>query len=155
MTDSSNGWELSVTCHIRAAPHVVWHAMTERMPEWFCPRPWRFEVVEQDRRPGGRDVGIMHGPNGEQMRAEGIYLAYEPGRRFVVTDALTADFLPQGPFMVGSFEIAPEGDGTRYTARARHWTEEAMKQHQEMGFEQGWTASAEQLKALCEAATGA
>lgn len=155
MTDSTTGWEISVSRHIAAPPHIVWHAMTERMPEWFCPKPWRFEVVEQDRRPGGRDSGIFHGPNGERMPSEGIYLAYEPGRRFVVTDALTADFMPQGPFMVGIFEIEPDGEGTRYTARARHWTEDAMKQHLEMGFEQGWATSTDQLSALCEQAVAA
>ncbi|MBX6425096.1 MAG: SRPBCC family protein [Variibacter sp.] len=152
MTDSTNGWELSVTRYIAAPPAVVWQAMTDRMPEWFCPRPWRFEVVEQDRRPGGRALSVMHGPNGEEMRSEGIYLAYEPGRRFVVTDALTADFMPQGPFIVGIFEIEPDGEGTRYTARARHWTEEAMRRHQEMGFEQGWAICADQLKGICEEA---
>jgi uncharacterized protein YndB with AHSA1/START domain len=153
MTDSTNGWELSVTRHIAASPDVVWHVMTERTTEWFCPKPWRFEIVEQDRRPGGREISIIRGPNGEEMRNDGIYLAYEPGKRFVVTDALTAEFVPQGPFMVGIFEIEPEDGGTRYTARARHWTEEAMKQHQDMGFEPGWAICAEQLKALCEEAT--
>jgi len=53
--------------------------------------------------------------------------------------------------MVGFWEIAPEGSGTRYTGRAKHWTAEAMKQHQEMGFKEGWGTVAEQLKALCEA----
>ncbi|MCH8686688.1 SRPBCC family protein [Pedomonas mirosovicensis] len=155
MTTASTGWELSVSRFIAAKPDVVWHALTDRAPEWFCPKPWRFEVVKQDRRPGGSAISVMHGPNGEQVRNEGIYLAYEPGKRYVVTDALTADFRPQGPFMVGIWEIEPEGDSTRYTARARHWTEEAMRQHQEMGFEAGWGICADQLKALCEEAVAA
>ena len=54
--------------------------------------------------------------------------------------------------MVGIWEIAPEGDGTRYTASARHWSEEACRQHEEMGFTEGWGACADQLKALCEQA---
>jgi uncharacterized protein YndB with AHSA1/START domain len=152
MTDSIDGWELSVTRHINVPPDRVWDAMANRMSEWFCPRPWRFGVVEEDRRSGGRTVSIMYGPNGEEMRNEGIYLAYEPGKRFAFTDALTADLVPHGPFMIGIFEIAPEGGGTRYTARARHWSEETMKQHQEMGFEPGWAICADQLKALCEEA---
>jgi hypothetical protein len=41
--------------------------------------------------------------------------------------------------MIGIWSIEPEGSGTRYTASARHWTEEAMRQHQEMGFIQGWS----------------
>jgi uncharacterized protein YndB with AHSA1/START domain len=94
---------------------------------------------------------VMRGPDGEESPQEGIYLAYDEGRRFVVTDALDADFNPHGPFMVGSWEIAPEGEGTRYTASARHWTEDAMKRHAEMGFTEGWGICADQLKALCEA----
>ena len=46
MADSSNGWELSVTRHIEASPDVVWHAMSDRMSEWFGPKPWRYEVVD-------------------------------------------------------------------------------------------------------------
>ncbi|WOK35391.1 SRPBCC family protein [Sphingomonas sp. C3-2] len=148
--DMKKDWELSVSRHIAAPPEAVWQVMTERMPDWFCPKPWRVEIVEQDRRAGGREAMIMHGPNGEQIHNEGIYLAYEPGRRIVVTDALDSAFRPQGPFMVGIFEIAPDGAGTRYTASARHWTEGDMQKHKEMGFEEGWGICADQLKALCE-----
>ena len=49
-----------------------------------------------------------------------------------------------------SWEIAPEGTGTRYTARARHWKEEDATSHKDMGFEDGWGACADQLAALCE-----
>jgi hypothetical protein len=72
----------------------------------------------------------------------------------VTTDAITADFQPAGPFMIGVWEIEPANvdgvDGTRYTARGRHWTEATMKQHEEMGFVEGWGACADQLVALCE-----
>ena len=44
-----------------------------------------------------------------------------------------------------------EGDGTRYTARARHWTPESKAHHLEMGFLEGWGVCADQLQALCEA----
>jgi uncharacterized protein YndB with AHSA1/START domain len=146
--------ELSVSCHIAASPDVVWHALTNRQEEWWCPRPWRVEVIEQDRRPGGRSAMMMHGPNGEQAPQEGIYLAWDEGRRVVTTDAVTIDangeLHPAGPFMIGIWELAAEGDGTRYTARARHWTDEARAQHEAMGFVQGWQICAEQLKALCE-----
>ena len=59
--------------------------------------------------------------------------------------------LPSGPFMIGCWAIAPEDGGTRYTATARHWTDEAASQHASMGFQEGWGAAADQLKALCEA----
>ena len=142
--------ELSVSRYIAAAPETVWDVLANRQEEWWCPAPWRVEVKAQDRRPGGRSSMIMYGPDGEEIPQEGIFLAWEEGRRFVTTDALNADFEPAGPFMVGIWQIEAEGDGTCYTAMARHWTEAAMKQHAEMGFEEGWSACADQLAALCE-----
>ena len=142
--------ELSVTRFINAAPDRVWDVLANRQEEWWCPAPWRAEIVHQDRRAGGRCDMTFHGPDGEVMPQNGIYLAFEEGRRLISTDAITVDFQPAEPFMIGIWEIEPEGAGTRYTARARHWTEEARRNHEEMGFEQGWGACADQLKALCE-----
>lgn len=150
MTDRSDIRELAVETYIDAAPQKVWDIMTDRIEEWWCPRPWRAKVDHDDRRAGGRCDMTFYGPNGEEMPQNGIYLAYEPGRRFVTTDAVTADFVPQGPFMIGIWELIPEGQGTRYRASARHWTDEARKSHEEMGFIDGWQACAAQLKALVE-----
>ena len=147
--------ELSLTRYIDAPPEKVWDVMANRQAEWFCPAPWRAEVARQDRRAGGRCEMTFYGPDGEVMPQNGIYLAFDEGRRFVSTDAATlgedGDFVPAGPMMIGLWEIEPEGSGTRYTARARHWTDEAYEQHKAMGFEAGWGACADQLKALCEA----
>ncbi|MDE2403259.1 MAG: SRPBCC domain-containing protein [Sphingomonadales bacterium] len=143
--------ELVVTRLIEAEPAMVWNAMVNRFAEWWCPRPWRAEIAHWDRRPGGRADTVMYGPDGEVNRLSGVFLAWDEGRRFATTDAITADLEPAGPFMIGIWEITPEGNGTRYTARARHWSEEAMIQHRDMGFEQGWATCAAQLAELCEA----
>ncbi|MDE2563713.1 MAG: SRPBCC domain-containing protein [Sphingomonadales bacterium] len=143
--------ELSVTRHIAAPPQKVWQVMTERMGEWWCPAPWRAVVERLDCAPGGQSLLVMHGPNGEENRHDGFILAWDEGRRFAMTDAIAGDLEPFGPFMIGIWEVTPDGEGARYTARARHWTPEALAHHREMGFEQGWSAVADQLKALCEA----
>lgn len=144
--------ELSVTRYIDAPPQKVWDVMANRQEEWWCPKPWRAEIDRQDRRAGGTCEMTFYGPEGEKMPQNGIFLAYDEGRRFATTDAVQGDMEPSGPFMIGIWEIEPEGTGTRYTARARHWTVDSMKQHQEMGFEEGWGACADQLQALCEQA---
>ena len=144
--------ELSVTLLIDAPVATVWEVMANRQEEWFCPAPWQAKMIEQDRRAGGVTRMMFHGPQGEEMQQEGIYLAWEEGRMFATTDAIVGDLQPGEPFMIGIWEIAPEGTGTRFTGRARHWTEEARKQHEDMGFEAGWMAAAKQLKALAEAA---
>lgn len=148
MSSSEN--ELSVTRHVAVPTAVAWNVLANRQAEWWCPAPWRVELEVQEKRAGGRCRMVMRGPEGEELPNDGIYLAWEEGRRIVSTDALTGDFEPAGPFMVGIWEIAPEGDGTRYTARARHWTAEARDQHLAMGFEAGWNAVADQFKVLCE-----
>lgn len=144
--------ELFVERRIGAPVDQVWRTMVDRFEEWFCPRPWRAEARALEWRPGGRSLIAMHGPNGEEVLNEGVVLAFEPGRRFVFTDAFAADWRPRQPFLTGVFEVEADGDGARYRASARHWTREAMEQHRAMGFEAGWGAAADQLKALAEGA---
>lgn len=146
----SENTELSVTRFIAAKPDKVWDVMVNRQEEWWCPKPWRARIDEADRRPMGVCNMTFHGPDGEKSPQNGVYLAYDEGRRFVTTDALTADFEPAGPFMIGIWEIEPEADGTRYTARARHWSADTARLHEEMGFAEGWGICADQLQALCE-----
>lgn len=43
-----------------------------------------------------------------------------------------------------------EAGKTRYTAVARHFTEEARKQHEEMGFHTGWAICTDQLESLAK-----
>ena len=145
-------FELSVTRLIDAAPGKVWQVLTERTDEWWCPKPWRAEVNWGPRRPGGQTHTTMYGPAGEKNEHPGFILAWDEGRRIAVTDAIEGDLEPSGPFMLGIWEIAPEGSGTRYTGRARHWTAESMAHHKEMGFDEGWGIMADQFKALCESA---
>ena len=78
------------------------------MEEWWCPKPWTVEIIEQDWRAGGRSAMVMRGPSGEAMPQEGVFLEVSPGKRFVFTDAFTKDWLPQRPFMVGMMEFAAE-----------------------------------------------
>ena len=142
--------EMSVTRLIDASPAKVWDVMTERMNEWWCPKPWRAEVQRMDRFAGGKSEITMFGPDGETNQHPGFMLAWDEGKRFAFTDAIEGDLQPAGPFMIGIFAIAPEGTSTRYTASARHWTAESMAHHKEMGFAEGWGAVADQLKSLCE-----
>ncbi|MEO6154006.1 MAG: SRPBCC domain-containing protein [Croceibacterium sp.] len=146
--------ELSVTRLIDAPLEKVWDAMANRQDEWWCPKPWRAEFEQLERRVGGAANCTMYGPDGEVHPHPGTVLAWDEGRRFALTDAIVGDLEPAGPFMIGVWEIAPEERdgtwGTRYTARARHWNEADAKRHEEMGFADGWGACADQLKTLSE-----
>ena len=148
-------FDLSIERCIAAPPATVWRVMTDRIAEWWCPVPWTTTIAELDWRPGGAFHLVMRGPSGEadcqgEESAGGILLDYVHGERFVFTDAFSAGWVPQKPFMIGTFSIEPDDEGTRYRASAGHWTEQAMQQHLELGFEQGWGTVADQLAALAE-----
>ncbi len=68
-------------------------------------------------------------------------------------EAMAAGMPFDGQRMIfaGFAPFVDEGSGTRYTARVRHWNEEALKAHEAMGFEEGWGICAAQLAELAEA----
>lgn len=142
----SDPLDLKITRLIDAPREAVWRAWTDHLAEWWCPKPWTVEIVEQDLRPGGRSAMIMRGPNGEEAPQEGVFLEIVPMARVVFTDAFAAGWIPTGPFIVGILEFADEGGKTRYDASARHWTAEARDRHAAMGFVEGWSKVAEQLE---------
>jgi len=61
-------FELSVERFIAAPPETVFKVWTGRREEWWCPKPWTTEVIEQDLRPGGRLAMVMRGPAGLHRR---------------------------------------------------------------------------------------
>jgi uncharacterized protein YndB with AHSA1/START domain len=130
---------------------ALWRCWAEPalLTRWFAPAPWSTASAEIDLRPGGASLVVMRSPEGEEFPNRGVYLAVEPGRRLVFTDAFTEAWLPsEKPFFVAEVTFEDEGSGTRYRAVARHWTAEAREEHEKMGFHEGWSAAADQLEAL-------
>lgn len=151
MTDqNAAAHELSITRLIEAPPETVYEVWTQRAGEWWAPRPYTTPAIDWDLRPGGRARTVMRSPDGTDMPHEGVFLEVVPHRRIVVTDAFKPGWIPQNAFMLAIFTFEPEGSGTRYTARVRHWSEEAVQQHEQMGFHQGWSIVAGQLAELAE-----
>ena len=90
----------------------------------------------------------MKNPSRERNDSTGCVLAVIPERLLVFTDALGPGFRPTGSaFMTGSIAIEPTAKGALYTARALHKDPEAKKQHEDMGFHQGWATALDQLVA--------
>jgi uncharacterized protein YndB with AHSA1/START domain len=144
-------FELAVERYIDAPLEIVFKAWVERFEEWWAPKPWTTQILKQDLRSGGASALTMSGPDGSSSTMEGVFLEVTPNERIVFTNAFTAGWIPQTPFLVGIFTFSPEGGGTQYRAAARHWDEAAQKQHEAMGFIQGWGIVAGQLAAIAEA----
>ncbi|HEX5182139.1 MAG TPA: SRPBCC family protein [Allosphingosinicella sp.] len=143
--------ELEISRRIAAPPETVYRTWTGRLRDWWAPRPWTVPAAEQDYRPGGRSFVVMRSPEGEDMPYEGVFLDVVPNEKIVLTNAFKAGWEPQDPFMVAIFTFEPDGGGTLYRARVRHWSEEQLKQHEQMGFHTGWALCAAQLAELAEA----
>jgi uncharacterized protein YndB with AHSA1/START domain len=131
---------------------LVWEAWTnpEHVKVWFTPRPWRTTACEIDLRPGGFFRTIMQGPAGEMSDNVGCYLEVIPKERLVWTDTLLPGWRPADSARLGfTAVIALEtlGQGTRYTATALHRDEAGRRQHEDMGFHNGWGAALDQLVA--------
>ncbi|RJL12800.1 SRPBCC family protein [Paracoccus siganidrum] len=152
MTDDIN--ELVLERVLDAPRAALWRCWTEPalLEQWFCPKPWHVTDAVIDLRPGGEFSTVMHGPEGEEFPNTGVFLEISEGRKLVTTDAFRPGWRPSGrPFMVAEISFEDAGEGrTRYVARAMHWTEEARKEHESMGFHEGWGAAADQLEELAK-----
>ncbi len=117
--------------------------------QWFTPPPWKTVAAVVDVRAGGASVITMQGPDGTQMPNRGVYLEVVSNERLVFTDAYTSAWVPSDkPFFTCILTFEDEGGGTRYTARARHWTAQDCTEHEKMGFHQGWGIATDQLARL-------
>jgi uncharacterized protein YndB with AHSA1/START domain len=149
---SSANYVLEINRVLEASVQNVWRCWTEPklMEEWFCPKPWRATEIKIDLRPGGEMTSVFRGPDGESFPQAGVYLEIVPMKRLVSTDAFRAGWVPsERAFMTTDVRLEEAGNGrAHFIWRALHWTEETMKQHQDMGFEAGWGAATDQLEVL-------
>ena len=143
--------ELVLTRLIDAPRDKLFRCWTENdlLEQWFVPAPWSVAKVDVDPRAGGRSFLVMADPEGKEYPNEGVYLEVVKNEKIVFTDAFVEAWVPsEKPFFTGIITFEDEGGKTRYTARARHWTEADKKSHEEMGFHEGWGKCAEQLEEL-------
>jgi uncharacterized protein YndB with AHSA1/START domain len=144
---------------------LVWKVWTEpeHLSKWFCPAPWSVAKCVIDLRPGGRFHTTMRSPEGEEFPNEGCYLDVVPVERLVWTDALARGYRPNTPgnancavpgFFTAIITFEREGAGTRYKALCLHRDEAGRKQHEEMGFYDGWGAAFEQMVTLVKSLRG-
>ena len=143
--------ELVLTRLIKAPRHSLFRAWTEPelLKQWFARHPCTVPIAETDVRPGGTSLIVMRVPDGKEMPCHGVYLEVVKDERLVFTDAFTKAWYPSAkPFMTVIITFEDEADGTRYTARVRHWTAEDKATHEKMGFQQGWGLCTDQLAAL-------
>ncbi len=150
-TTTREGRDLVLTSLIDAPREKVYRAWTEPelLKQWFAPRPWTTPEARLDVRAGGSSLVVMRSPEGDDMPCPGVYLEVVRNERLVFTDAYTEAWQPSTrPFMTGVLTFEDAAGRTRYTARLRHWSDETVDQHEQMGFHDGWKQCTEQLAEL-------
>ena len=143
--------DLILTRIIDAPREKVFRAWTEPelLKQWFAPMPYTTPVAEIDLRPGGANLIVMRGPEGNEMPNRGVYLEVVDNERLVFTDAYSKAWEPsERPFMTVILTFEDLGGKTKYTALVRHWTVTDRETHEKMGFHQGWGLCTDQLAAL-------
>ena len=149
--NSSSERELVLIRMIDASPDKVFRAWTdpELLKLRFAPLPWTTPSVETDVRPGGSSIITMRDPEGNEFPSSGVYLEVIENEKLVFTDAYTEAWVPaEKPFMTVILTFENVDGKTRYTARARHWTEADREEHEKMGFFEGWGICTDQLEEL-------
>ena len=142
--------DLSFTRSLKAPRARIWDCWTTpaHIMHFFIPEPHQVTACDLDLRVGGR-FDTTFNVDGDEMHNSGVFLEIAAARKLVFTDSFTEGWKPAPePFLTSIllFEDAPDG-GTRYTAVARHRTPEARRQHEDMGFIEGWGIVADQLDA--------
>jgi uncharacterized protein YndB with AHSA1/START domain len=92
----------------------------------------------------------MEGPEGERMPNTGCYLEVVEKSKLVWTNLMRKDYQPNPivsygfPF-VATISLSKIDKGTLYHAVVKHADEDGRKQHEQMGFEEGWGLAFDQL----------
>ncbi len=146
--------DLTISRVIAAPRTVVWNAWTDRasFEQWWVPAPAKCKVVAMDLRPGGAlvtEISEDGGPFAPHLNA--CFLAIDSLDRIVFTNALVGGWRPaETPFMTAIITLRDHPKGTDYTAHVMHKNAADRKNHEAMGFFDGWGTVADQLAQLVE-----
>lgn len=147
--------ELAISRFINVPPSRVWEAWStaEQLEKWWIPAPIECKVIKLDLRPGGGfETRMREGHNEFKPHVNGCFLDIVPEKRLVFTTVLAEGWQPIEPWLALTAIITfkAEGQGTRYSARVLHKNAADSSKHEEMGFQEGWGATIDQLAAFIE-----
>ncbi|MFP3832386.1 SRPBCC family protein [Chryseobacterium sp. SIMBA_028] len=134
---------------------TVWSYFTqsELLDQWWGPRPWRCETLNQNFKEGGIWLYSMVGPSGEKAYAQFKYGEIMEHRSVDWTSAfcdekgnVNEDF-SGSKWLVGFTGVE---EGTKITINIHYQSQEIMKKMLEMGFEEGLKMGLNQLEEILD-----
>ena len=156
IADFDPALDLSIERVIKAPVSLVWNAWADprNLEQWWVPAPARARVTDFALAPGGAfETEIEEGGNGFRPHVRFCFLAVEPQRLIVFTNALTSGFRPaEKPFITAAIRLLPTEAGTHYSAHVMHRSRDDRDTHERLGFYDGWGTVTAQLATFVEAA---
>jgi uncharacterized protein YndB with AHSA1/START domain len=163
-TKPAGGREVVITRVFEAPREKVWRAWTdaELFKRWWGPKDFTAPSVTMDPRVGGRFLGVMRSPEGQEIWSTGVYREVEEPERLVITDSFAdadGNVVPatyygfDGDFpleMMVTVTLREEDGKTEMTLK--HAGAEKMPAAQRREMMQGWNQSFDKLAAVLAAA---
>lgn len=149
---------LHISRFINAAPSKVWTAWShpEHLEKWWIPDPIECKVIKLDLRPGGGfETRMRESGDDFKPHLKACFLDIVPEQRLVWTTALAEGWQPVEPWLTltAIITFTAEAKGTRYAANVMHKSAAESRKHEEMGFQEGWGTTIDQLAAYVERMT--
>jgi uncharacterized protein YndB with AHSA1/START domain len=148
--------DLQIDRVIRAPRSRVWKAWTDPLDlsRWWLPAPMQCRVDRLDVVPGGAFVTSMSDDGTAFVpHLDACFVLVDPGERIVFTNALDSRWRPTSPApvaMTAEINFLEHSDGTDYRVVVRHADAAARRNHEHLGFADGWGTVTAQLAAIAE-----
>ena len=140
-----------ITREFDAGLSLVWDAFTkaEILDQWVAPKPWTARTKFMDFKVGGRRFYAMVSPEGQELWAIQKYTSISPKTNFKMVNAFAdKDENPELPGSEWDYTFREENDRTKVNITIYNESRERMEKMIEMGFEEGYTLSMQNLENL-------
>jgi len=143
-----------ITREFAANQSLVWDAFTkaELLDQWTAPAPWSARTKSMNFEVGGKRFYAMVSPEGHEMWSVQEYTSITPKTNFKMFNAFAdADGNPQLPGSDWDYKFSEKNNVTTVLITIYNESLERMERMIEMGFEEGFKATIDNLSGLLEA----
>ncbi len=130
---------------------LVWDAFTKQeiLDQWWAPKPWSSKTKYMNFEPGGRRFYAMVSPEGQEHLAIQQYTSISPKTNFKFLNAFADE--NENPALPGSewdLSFSEENGTTKVSITIYNESLERMEKMIEMGFNEGFTMTLNNLESL-------
>lgn len=138
-----------ITREFDAELSLVWHAFTtaEILDQWVAPKPWTSKTKYMNFNEGGKRFYAMVSPEGLERWAIQTYTSIRPKTNFSMHNAFAdTEGNPELPGSDWNYDFIEQNDLTQVCITIYNESLERMEKMIEMGFEQGFKMSIDNLE---------